>query len=338
MSMKLLVTLFAICLSLSAFAQQNTDTLQQAGREFMRTGDWGNAIIMFNRALQQKPNNVDLLNDIAYTYFLQRDFGKALETIVPVIKGKDADVKSFQIAGTVYRTIEELKEGARVYIRGISKFPSSGVLYSEYGELLWQKKDNKAITQWEKGISVDPNYPGNYYHASRFYYFTTDKIWSLLYGEIFINLESYTRRTAEIKHILFEGYKKLFASPNLLEYRGSKKTNEFEKAFLTNMNKQTVIAGSGISPKTILEIRKGFIQDWGATDATLFPFQLFSYQKQLLDAGMFEAYDQWIFGSALQPDDYQRWQKENPEDYKRFFDFQRGRVFKIPQGQYYQTR
>ena len=324
-------------LSLTAFSQQNADTLQQTGRDYMRKGDWGNAIMVFNRALQQKPNDISLLNDIAYTYFLQRDFAKALETIKPVVESDNADVQSFQIAGTVYRAIEALKEGAKVYNKGLKKFPNSGVLYSEYGELLWQKKDYAAIAQWEKGIAVDPNYPGNYYNACRYYYFTTDKVWSLIYGEIFINLESYTIRTAEIKNILFDGYKKLFAVPDLLKNYDSKKKNEFEKAFLTSMNTQSQVAATGINPARLIAIRTGFIKNWLQTNAAKFPFRLFDYHKQLLEANMYEAYNQWIFGSAINAEQYQTWIKNNTEAYNTFNNFQRGRVFKLPKGEYYQN-
>ena len=328
----------SVLFAFSTFAQQNTDTLQQTGRNYMRKGDWGNAILVFNRALQQKPHDISLLNDIAYTYFLQRDFVKALEIIKPVVQGNNADVQSFQIAGTIYRAIEELKEGAKVYTKGLRKFPNSGVLHSEYGELLWQKKDYNAIAQWEKGIAVDPNYPGNYYQASRYYYFTTDKIWSLIYGEIFINLESYTIRTAEIKNILYDGYKKLFSASDLLQSYNSKKKNGFEKAFLISMNSQAALAATGINPETLIAIRKGFITNWFETGAARFPFRLFDYHKQLQEAHMYEAYNQWIFGAAVQAGDYQTWIKNNPDAYRAFSDFQRGRVFKLPGGQYYQNR
>ncbi len=324
--------------ALTAFSQQNADSLQQNGRDYMRNGDWGNAIMVFNRALQQKPNDISLKKDIAYTYFLQRDFVKALETIKPVVESDEADVQSFQIAGTVYRAIEELKEGAKVYTKGLKKFPLSGVLYSEYGELLWHKKDYEAIKQWEKGIEVDASYPGNYYNASRYYYFTTDKVWSIIYGEIFINLESYTIRTAEIKHILYDGYKKLFAEYDLLKGYDTKKKNAFEKAFLTSMNSQSQLASTGINPDRLITIRKGFLENWFETSASHFPFRLFDYHKQLLDANMFEAYNQWIFGAAISPDDYQTWIKNNPDPYNTFNNFQRGRVFKLPQGQYYQNK
>lgn len=334
---KLTLLLAYSCFAITTFSQQNADTLQQTGRDYMRKGDWGNAIMVFNRALQQKPNDISLRNDIAYTYFLQRDFAKALETIKPVVESNDTDVQSFQIAGTVYRAIEELKEGARIYTKGIKRFPNSGVLYSEYGELLWQKKDYAAITQWEKGIAVDPNYPGNYYNACRFYYFTTDKVWSLIYGEIFINLESYTIRTAEIKNILFDGYKKLFAAPDLLKNYDSKKKNEFEKAFLTSMNTQSQVAATGIDPVKLITIRTGFIKNWLQTNAAKFPFRLFDYHRQLLEANMYEAYNQWIFGSAINAEQYQTWIKNNTEAYNTFNNFQRGRVFKLRKGEYYQN-
>lgn len=325
-------------LTLTGFAQQHPDTLQKVGREYMHKGDWGNAIMLFNRALRQKPNDISLRNDIAYTYFLQRDFTKALETIKPVISGKDADVKSYQIAGTIYRAIEETKEAGKVYTKGLKQFPKSGVLHSEYGELLWSKKDITAIKQWESGIKSDPNYPGNYYHASRYYYFSTDKVWSLIYGEIFLNLESYTIRTAEIKNILFDGYKKLFASSDIMQNYNSKKKSGFEKAFLISMSSQSQLASAGIHPKNLFAIRKEFITQWFETQAATFPFRLFDYQKQLLESNMFEAYNQWIFGAATNATDYQSWIKNNQDEYNIFNHFQRGRVFKLPEGQYYQNQ
>lgn len=335
---QLSLLLLSAVFSITAFAQQNADTLQQTGRNYMRKGDWGNAIIVFNRALQQKPGDVDILNDIAYTYFLQRDFTRSIETIKPVLESENADVRSFQIAGTDYRAIEEVKEGTKVYEKGLKKFPFSGVLYSEYGELLWQKKDYNAIKQWETGIKVDPNFAGNYYNATRYYFLTTDKIWALIYGEIFVNMESYTIRTAEVKSILYDGYKKLFADADLLKNYKPKNKNAFEQAFLTAMNTQSYKAATGINPEKLIEIRKGFVKNWFEVSAKEFPFRLFEYQQQLTKLNMFDAYNQWIFGSAISADQYQSWIKNNDTAYKAFNDFQRGRIFKLPKDQYYQSK
>ena len=81
----------------------------------------------------------------------------------------------------------------------------------------------------ERGIRVDAGYSGNYYNAARFYFFTKDKVWSLIYGEIFVNMESLSDRGAAMKQLLLQGYKeKLFAEQILR--RGRKKTKaNFQK-------------------------------------------------------------------------------------------------------------
>lgn len=339
MGMKYTVLLFAfITTSLFCFAQENSDTLHQAGKNYMRSGDWGNAIMVFKRALQQKPDNIEIIKDIAYTYYLQKDFSNSLQTILPILDNEAADVQSYQIAGTIYRAIEDAKEGKKLYAKALKKFPSSGVLYSEYGELLWQKKDYSAIQQWETGIEVDPNFAGNYYNAARHYYFTTDKIWSLLYGEIFVNLESYTIRTAEIKNILFDGYKKLFTDADLMKGFDAKKRPAFEKAYLTVMGTQSSATATGITVEKLIEVRSAFVKTWFEKFAASYPYRLFDYQKQLLTGNMFEAYNQWLFGSAIKAEAYQQWIKDHKEAYDQFNYFQRGRVFKLPKGQYYQNK
>ena len=86
------------------------------------------------------------------------------------------------------------------------------------------------IEQWELGIKTDPSYAGNYYYASRYYFFTTDKVWALIYGEIFINMESYSSKTAEMKSLLLDGYKKFFV--NDPKVKPSKNKNEFTEQSL----------------------------------------------------------------------------------------------------------
>ena len=147
------------------------------------------------------------------------------------------------MAGTIYRALGQPKEAEKIYKKAIKKFPKSGALYNDYGEMLLSKQDIHAIKQWEKGIEEDPSYGGNYYNASKYYFLTTDKIWCLIYGEIFINIESFTSRTAEIKNILLDGYKKLFADPDLLT--NTKDKSKFEMAFLTTMNKQNSVVING---------------------------------------------------------------------------------------------
>ena len=104
-----------------------------------------------------------------------------------------------------------------MYKDALKRFPKSPVLYSEYGALLSENKnEDAAIKQWEKGIEADPNYSSNYYYAAKYYAQKGNVLWGILYSEIFVNIESLTKRTTEIKDILYGGYQKLFNTPESL--------------------------------------------------------------------------------------------------------------------------
>jgi tetratricopeptide (TPR) repeat protein len=329
--------LFACLISLSAFAQpEDIKSLHETARTYMRAGEFNNAIVVLVRAIDKYKKNADLQKDLVMCYYMSRDYDKALTVVKNLLDRDDADEVTYQLAGNVHKALEQPKECEKVYKKGLKKYPKSGPLYNEYGELLYSSKDYSAIEQWEKGIQVDPAYAGNYYNAALYYFHTKDKVWSLVYGEIFINMESLTERAAAIKQLLLEGYKeKLFAEADLMKGE-EKNKSEFAKAFLQCMNKQSSLAGKGITIETLTMIRSRFILDWFATNASKYPFRLFDFQRQLLQEGMFDAYNQWLFGPVENLAAYDNWIKTHSEQYTAFNNFQRNRVFKMPAGQYYQ--
>jgi len=292
--------------------------------------------VVLNRALEQDKNNLDLQKDLALAYYYKRDYAKALDVVKPMLENDDADVMTYQIGGNIYKALEEVKEADKMYKKALKKFPKSGALHSEYGELRWVGKNYDAIELWEKGIQLDPSFAGNYYNAALFYYYTKDKAWSLIYGEIFVNMESLTERAAAMKELLLNGYKeKLFADVDVMKDQDKIKS-DFAKAFLQTMNKQSVAANRGITTETLTMIRTRFILDWYKNYAAKYPFKLFDYQQQLLREGMFEAYNQWLFGTVESLPVYDNWTKTHSETYNKFTAFQKSRIFKMPPGQYYQ--
>jgi len=139
-----------------------------------------------------------------------------------------------------------------------------------------------------------------------------------------------------MKKLLLQGYKeKLFADANLVAGQ-EKNKNEFSKAFLDCMNKQSSLASRGINTETLTMIRTRFILEWFDKYASRFPYKLFDYQRQLLQEGMFNAYNQWLFGTVENLAAYDDWTKKHDEEYKNFTAFQKTRIFKMPGGQYYQ--
>lgn len=329
-------TIAVICAFTSLAQEQDPAKLHETAKTFLRQGDYSNAVLVLNRALQSNPNNLDMQKDLAFAHYLKKDYAKALEIAKPFAERKDADVQAYQILALVYKALEERKDCEKLYKTALKKYPLSGVLYNEFGEMLWSKKEfAEAAKIWEKGIEMDPNHSGNYYNAAKFYYFSADKTWGLIYGEIFINIESYSQRTIEIKGLLLEGYKKLFTGNEFFKYQNTK--NEFVSAFLGLMQKHSATVAAGVTPESLTTLRARFILDWNDKYASRFPYRLFDHHNQLLRMGFFDAYNQWIFGAAGNLPAYQQWTSIHSDINNEFTRLQKNRVFKVPSGQYYQT-
>ncbi len=328
----MLYVLFFLAAFLKVDAQ-DVKELQETARTFMKQGDFPNAILVLNRAYALEPSNLSVSKELALANYYQNDLAKALALIKPVVDSDAADDQSFQIAGNIYKAQGNTKEADKIYKRGLKKFPSSGALYNDLGELMWAQKNYDAITQWEKGIETDPAFSRNYYNAARFYYFSTDKTWSLIYGEIFLNMEPFGAKTPEIKEILLDSYKKLFSDADILA--SSKQSSPFTRAFLVTMAKQSSLVSHGITADVLTMVRTRFILDWQNDHAKDFPYKLFDQQETLLRDGLFNAYNQWIFGAAQNLAAFQSWINAHPEEYAALTRFQRSTVFKMPEKQYY---
>lgn len=312
---------------------QDTKEMHETAKTFMRQSDYANAVLVLNRAMQYAPHDLSLFKDLALCYYMQNDNAKALAVIKPILENDGADDQCYQIAGNIYKGLDMYKDCEKLYKKGIKRFPSSGSLYNELGELLWYQKNYNAIKYWEEGIEKDPAYSKNYFNASRYYFLTTDKVWSIVYGEIFVNMEPLSTKTAEIKDILLEGYKKLFSETNIST--SSKEKSSFVKRFLECMNKQSSLATNGINIESLVMIRTRFILDWANEFKEKMPFKLFEYQQQLLQEGTFEAYNQWLFGAAQNLVNFQHWTQLHNQEYNEFIKSQQARLFKMPPGQYY---
>ena len=336
---KIIILIYCFFVVGFTFAQQpDSKQLYETAKNFMRQGDYDNATLVFNRVLQQEPNNLEVLKDFTFLNILKRDFAKALEVGKVLVDRQDADEQTFQILGMAYKAIADYKECAKLYKRALKKFPNSGVLLNETGELTAMSGEvNDAINYWEKGIDIDPNYSSNYYNASMYYAKKGDLFWILIYGEMFLNLESYSTRSAEMKSVLLEAYKKLYAEGDVKKLLATeKKTNAFETAVIETLAKSNSLSSEGITPENLSAIRTRFILDWfGAKSNEQFPFRLFDNMQYLLREGIFDAYNEWIFGAAASPSAYQVWISAHEQQANGFKQFQQSRIFKVPTGQNY---
>ena len=314
---------------------QSATELQERARSFMQQNDFNNASLLLKRASIADPNNIEITKDLALSFYFQKQYDKGLEVIKLILDKEESDDQCYQIAGNFYKQLEQTKECEKLFRKGIKKFPKSGAIYNELGDLQWSQKNNEAIRQWEKGIENDPNYSKNYYNACKYYHLTADNVWSILYGEIFVNMEPLSTHSPQIKSIILESYKKIFIEDIVKKEKSDQ--GKFATAFLQTINKQNLAVTTEFNAETLTMIRTRFVLDWSNDYAGKYPIRLFDYQRQLIQDGIFEAYNQWLFGIVQNLTAYQSWVLEHSAEYKEFTHFQSGRIFKVPMGQYYRS-
>ena len=149
--MKKLLLVIGLFLSGFTCLAQQADSLHMIAKQFMRNGDYPNAIIVLTNALKTDPDNLEIQKDLAFTYYLQRNYSASVEAGRKLIARNDADEQCYQILGMAYKAIDENKQADKMYKQGIKKFPSSGELYNEYGEMLWANKDTGSHTVLGEG-------------------------------------------------------------------------------------------------------------------------------------------------------------------------------------------
>lgn len=331
----LFILLFSSVITFSLKAQEPGKKLQETAKTMLMQGDFENAIAILESAAKQAPGDLSILKDLSYACYLKRDFAKAIQVGRPLSERQDADEQVFQILGLSYKAIAAYKDGIKLYKAALKKFPNSTIIYNEYGELLaMDNSPEEAIEQWEKGIQVDPNFSGNYYNACIYYTKMGNWIRMTLYGEIFINLESFTERTTEVKKAVLNAWQKLFL-PTVISQQKKLSISSFEKDVLQILEKQVTITKAGFQADNSTSLRSQFILEWFKTNATTFPFRLFDQQQYFIREGLFEAYNQWIFTESVNENAYKIWKDTHPKESQLYDEYQKTRLFKLPIGQYY---
>ncbi|HVB04343.1 MAG TPA: tetratricopeptide repeat protein [Chitinophagaceae bacterium] len=324
--------------------------LFNTARDFIKSGDYANAVLVLNQAIRADPDNLEYRQELAYADYLRQDNKQAYQIIHSLLQRNDANILTYQIAGDIYQAQDDFNGADKLYRKGIRVFPASGELYNDQGSLMYkEKKLQDALRSWVNGIRVDPSFAGNYFHAARMYYYSKDNVWSIIYGEIFVNLESFSTHTAEMRGILLESYKKLFDNPQVLsgnvpgpveghsDNRDKAHSTEslFRQAFLKTLVDQDAVISTGITTESLIMLRTRFLIEWENTYQAQYPFALFSYQLKLLRKGFFGAYNQWIFGPAANPALFHNWMNLHKEDYDNMISYIQDHPFAPVAGEFY---
>ena len=277
--------------------------------------------------------------ETAYAYYLKKDNKKAIKELEKVLKYKENNDQCYTLLGNIWDMEGQPEKAIEIYNQGLEKFPNSGRLYFEKGNVLEVlEKYDDALDSWEQGIGVNPSYPSNYHTASIYFCkYTTEKVWGILYGELFANIERGSKKTEEISKLLFDTYKSAITIKSETEAGVSfSKTAQipvsdksenvkipfsmaYELTMVLAITSETKEKELGI--KSFNNIRTAFIQEWfNKNRNTEYPNILFDWHKKLIDLGYFESYNYWLLMKGNE-NEFGEWYNQNNEKFDKFIEW-----------------
>jgi tetratricopeptide (TPR) repeat protein len=326
----------ALTTSLAALGQTPKQDAEVKGVQAIRLMDEGKldeAIGLLQEARKLDPARSDYSYELGYAYYQQKKYPEALEMAAPLVKLPDASDRTFELLGNIYDNSGNPPKAIETYEAGLRKFPASGRLQLELGIMyMLDKKDyDKAIRYFEDGIKVAPTFSSNYYWAAKLFCSSKEEVWGMLYGELFINLEPNSKRTAEISKILYNTYKSgitfkgkdsssVSFSQNIvvLPAKGKKLKLPYGGMVYAPVLLMSTIGETQIDLNALDRIRTNFVDNYYRFPAgQQNPNVLFEYQRQIKDAGHLAAYNHWLLAAGDEAS-FVQWEKANPEKWSSF--------------------
>ncbi len=303
-------------------------------------------IKLLKESVTLDPENYNYAYELGYAYFLKEDYKNAIIILESIKEHKEVTTELFEILGKSYEISMQRDDAISTYYEGLSKFPLSGMLYFEKGNLFWSNKNiGEALRSYEKGIEVEPDFASNYYRACLIYISSNEEVWGMIYGEIFMNLERSSKRTGEISKLLYDTYKSEIkfssVSPTSVSFSKSTKTiikdNQgpelkqlpFGTGIYEPLLLQSVFTENQIDMNSLDRIRQNFVNLYFKTgNNTLYPNTLFDYQFKVYKAGHMEAYNHWLLRKG-NPAEFDTWFNTNEEKWDNFIKWFRDNRLKI---------
>jgi tetratricopeptide (TPR) repeat protein len=349
--------LFIFLIQSTSYSQTNEDKkkavdLAKKGIKLEdKEGKYDEAIALFKQAQQLDPANINYPYEIAFTYYLKKDYATAIGLTSELLNHKDVTDEVYRLLGNAYDLSGDPDKALETYNKGLSIFPNSGKLYHEIG-ILQANRDSAeaAIDNWELGVKADPTFASNYYELTKVFCNSTERVWGVLYGELFLNLERNSDRSYEISKLLYDTYKEAININATVDKTYNLPAQiSFTKVFIAdtsaaslpfpNLFELTVAKSIGntkkISLKGLNSIRNSYVTLWyKMKNNEKYPNVLFNWHKYLIDKGYFKAYNYWLFNNG-NVNEFEKWGKDNYDEFKEFAEWFTANPMKIDKEHYF---
>lgn len=333
----LLIYIFSFINLANLYSQALPNTNDKTQKEIINNAKllmsqekYDEAIQLLDSTAKIYPSNYIFQYERAVAFFFQKRIRTSAFILDSLLKVGFEDPKIYQTLGNCYNMYGEPEKADSLFTSAIAKFPNSSMLHSELAYIkisLGYKED--AVILWEKGIFIDPTLFDNYYPLTRIYSELDAKFWSVIYGEIFLNLSQNEDKSKDISLTTFNTYFETFGTPD------SSGFHPFFTRIFSNFNdsldvpieiafqKTMRYALNAISKRHKYEntleflhlVRDKFVEYWQISDYNnMFKNPLFDFWIDLRNKGIFKVYNYMMFKEG------------NEEEFKKFINSNKKQV------------
>ena len=349
---KILLLLVLSVISVSSLAQVFSEEENERidlALSYSDNGREDEAIAIYDELIKKHPDVSGLKFEKAYCYYQKQDYKNAYKTLKPTLSAPDANPQYFAVAGNAQDMMGKPKDALKTYQAGLEKFPDSGYLHLETGNvLIGLGYTAQGVGYYEHGIEVDPGFASNYYRAAQ-YLFSDYPIKSIIYAETHnLIYDPNGPRWPEVSKLLYDAYNENIhfeadtvrttfsrdrtitidkkdvesgASPTSLLEQMSRiaRALSFSDAMNESVDAEALKAAGGqLTLAELTAIRRRFLEHFEAKEQDRYP--VFAVQRKVLDAGHWEAYNMFMLREG-RPEEFKAWLQDHESDLLAYFEF-----------------
>ena len=260
---KILLLLVLSVISVSSLAQVFSEEENERidlALSYSDNGREDEAIAIYDELIKKHPDVSGLKFEKAYCYYQKQDYKNAYKTLKPTLSAPDANPQYFAVAGNAQDMMGKPKDALKTYQAGLEKFPDSGYLHLETGNvLIGLGYTAQGVGYYEHGIEVDPGFASNYYRAAQ-YLFSDYPIKSIIYAETHnLIYDPNGPRWPEVSKLLYDAYNEN------IHFEADTVRTTFSRDRTITIDKKDV--ESGASPTSLLEQMSRIARELSFSDA-----------------------------------------------------------------------
>jgi len=130
------------------------------GGQLFSKGEIDKARNLLEKAYHSKPNSLNYALNLARVYFIQKEFQKTKEILIPFSEASEASYDVYFLLGKAHQALGEFNQAVSLYHKAISHFGININLLNSLGECYFRLGIiEEALAAWEKSLEINPQQP-----------------------------------------------------------------------------------------------------------------------------------------------------------------------------------